>query len=218
MSFPQCIQLSQLQQVKQFKTTRDGFVKFFPIHILTQMAESHKGLEGGSVSSGPQLDAFISTNPNTDYYRMGEHLRSRSCPLNLLYRSIINIIAIKKKKKKGLSKPVKQVTEGSLYLYRVVLTRLLGLLTTSAQSGLETSHISSTQALLWEHCWILNWSSLSSPEHNQKNPAVTFQSLKALNALHAYKAVTLLRPGGSLQRDNSPHQLIFQTHAPDLFL
>lgn len=41
-------------------------MKLFPIHILTQTAETHKDLEGSSVFSGPELNVFtfISTNSN----------------------------------------------------------------------------------------------------------------------------------------------------------
>lgn len=72
-----------------------GGLKLFPIHIPTHTAETHQDLW----LCYPWAQCFcfmLSTNSNTGHYRMREHLRRRSCPLNLLYGSIINIIIIKK--------------------------------------------------------------------------------------------------------------------------
>lgn len=66
------------------------------VHLLSSSLPifQHREQKDKDLEGGPELNAFtfISTNFNTDHYRMGEHLGNKSCPLNLLYGPVINRI------------------------------------------------------------------------------------------------------------------------------
>lgn len=70
---------------------------------------------------------------------------------------------------------------------------LSGLLITSGGSGLETFSISNTQALHWEHGWIMGKGFVCKLLlRNQRLPVVTFQSLEALSPTASVEKVIFL--------------------------
>lgn len=142
---------------------------------------------------------------------MRGHLRRRSCPLNLLYGSIINIIIIKKIRAFKACKTSQRDP--------FIFTELSALRSLLSSLPLKTFSIFSTQALPWEH-WITRKGFVSSAE-KLKTSSMTFQSSEDLNPLQGWRKsrfpwVILLEVTTTLKL-TSPADSFTQIRAPDLF-